>query len=153
MKHQTRLPVQPKSEAKLTRPRIWLEDVANCLPNTSVYLHGFDISSAQYPSGSEIHRPGRNPIPLSVHDVLRPFPAEHHARYDLVHIRLLTAGLKYADYATVLANARDLLSIYTPTHTHPQSILTKQKNQTGTSNGKKSTTQPSAQTASRNTQQ
>ncbi|CAG8348969.1 unnamed protein product [Penicillium salamii] len=83
---------------------IWLEDVAQTLPG-SVHLHGFDISSAQFPS----HRNHQRPISLSVHDVLHPFPVEHHSRYDLVHIRLLTAGLKKNDYATVLANARALL--------------------------------------------
>ncbi|KAF4762447.1 hypothetical protein HAV15_007720 [Penicillium sp. str.  len=88
---------------------IWLEDVADLLPNKSVYLHGFDISSTQYPPLHEIQRPGQNPIPLSVHNALAPFPAEHRGRYDLVHIRLLTAGLKQVDYIRVLANARDLL--------------------------------------------
>ncbi|KAJ5329784.1 Methyltransferase type 12 [Penicillium brevicompactum] len=80
---------------------VWLEDVAKTLPK-SVYLHGFDISAAQIPI-----REG--PIALSVHDVLYPFPEEHQSRYDLVHIRLLTAGLKKKDYAIVLANARALL--------------------------------------------
>ncbi|KAG0161100.1 hypothetical protein PDIDSM_8633 [Penicillium digitatum] len=88
---------------------IWLQDVANLLPNKSVYLHGFDISSTQYPQRHEIPRSGQKPIPLTVHDALHPFPAEHRGRYDLVHIRLLTAGLKQADYTRVLANARALL--------------------------------------------
>ncbi|KAJ5776549.1 uncharacterized protein N7511_001560 [Penicillium nucicola] len=101
---------------------IWLEDVANSLPNKSVYLHGFDISSAQYPPGNEIHRPGRSPIPLSVHDALYPFPVEHHGRYDLVHIRLLTAGLQYSSYAIVLQNARELLSKYIHPFIHPTAI-------------------------------
>ncbi|KAJ9488542.1 hypothetical protein VN97_g4769 [Penicillium thymicola] len=88
---------------------IWLEDVADLLPNKSLYLHGFDISSSQYPPHHEIQRPGQNPIPLSVHNALAPFPAEHRGRYDLVHIRLLTAGLKQVDYMRVLTNARALL--------------------------------------------
>ncbi|KAJ5034553.1 hypothetical protein NUH16_005992 [Penicillium rubens] len=88
---------------------VWLEDVAKVLPNKSVHLHGFDISSDQFPRGHQIQRPGQKPIPLSVHDALHPFPAEHRGRYDLVHIRLLTAGLKQADYIRVLANARTLL--------------------------------------------
>ncbi|KAJ5959680.1 uncharacterized protein N7479_006830 [Penicillium vulpinum] len=56
---------------------VWLEDVANLLPNKSVYLHGFDISSVQFPRGHKIQRPGQNPIPLSVHNALIPFPEEH----------------------------------------------------------------------------
>ncbi|CAI7657464.1 unnamed protein product [Penicillium glandicola] len=92
-----------------TGTAIWLQDVAKALPNKSAYLHGFDISPAQYPRDHEIERPGQDPIHLSVHDALHPFPAEHHGRYDLVHIRLLTAGLKHADYTNVLSNARQLL--------------------------------------------
>ncbi|KAJ5550544.1 Methyltransferase type 12 [Penicillium sp. DV-2018c] len=88
---------------------IWLEDVSKSLPNKSVYLHGFDISSAQFPPGHEIRRPGQKPISLSIHNVLHPFPKKHHGKYDLVHIRLLTAGLKKEDYPTVLASARALL--------------------------------------------
>ncbi|KAJ5773340.1 Major facilitator superfamily domain general substrate transporter [Penicillium paradoxum] len=88
---------------------VWLEDVAELLPNKSAYLHGFDISSDQYPPGHEIPRLGQKPIQLSVHNALHSFPPEHHGRYDLVHIRLLTAGLKQADYTTVLVNARALL--------------------------------------------
>jgi hypothetical protein len=30
---------------KLTHHSVWLEDVAKVLPNKSVHLHGFDISS------------------------------------------------------------------------------------------------------------
>lgn len=49
-------------------------------------------------------------IPLTVQDALKQYPAEHQGRYDLVHIRLLTAGLKQDDYGTILKNARALLS-------------------------------------------
>lgn len=97
------------STLKLIIPSVWLEDVAKMYPKA--YLHGFDISSAQYPKP-------RQYIPLSVHDVLRPFPKEHHSRYDLVHIRLLTAGLKKEAYSTVLANARALLSTALPISIH-----------------------------------
>lgn len=117
---------------KLTHHSIWLEDVADLLPNKSVYLHGFDISSTQYPPLHEIQRPGQNPIPLSVHNALAPFPAEHRGRYDLVHIRLLTAGLKQVDYIRVLANARDLLSVFSlpflPLFSLLSSLFPRQKN-------------------------
>jgi hypothetical protein len=33
---------------KLTHHSVWLEDVAKVLPNKSVHLHGFDISSDQW---------------------------------------------------------------------------------------------------------
>ena len=55
---------------------------------------------------------GKPKILLIVHEALIPYPPEHHKRYDLVRIHLLTAGLKQNEYAMVLTNARDLLSIY-----------------------------------------
>ncbi|KAJ5595212.1 Methyltransferase type 12 [Penicillium hispanicum] len=89
---------------------IWLQDVAKALSDTSpLYLHGFDVSSAQYPAGHVIPGLGKGTIQLSVHDTLHPYPSEHYGRYDLVHIRLLTAGLPKEDYATVVNNAWDLL--------------------------------------------
>ncbi|KAJ5267185.1 hypothetical protein N7478_009993 [Penicillium angulare] len=89
---------------------ICLEELAHILPTTKpLDLHGFDISSAQFPPGAEIIVSGKRPIPLTAHDALNKYPAEHQGRYDLVHIRLLVAGIKKEDYAIVLRNARDLL--------------------------------------------
>ncbi|KAJ5093494.1 hypothetical protein N7456_009355 [Penicillium angulare] len=89
---------------------VWLEDLAKILPfSKSLNLHGFDISSAQFPPGNEVIVSGKPSIPLTVHDALNPYPVEHQGRYDLVHIRLLVAGIKEDDYAVVLKNARDLL--------------------------------------------
>ncbi|KAJ5089837.1 hypothetical protein N7532_008521 [Penicillium argentinense] len=89
---------------------IWLEELAKNLPAVSpLDLQGFDISPSQFPPSHELHGPRNERIPLAVHDSLKPYPSEHQGRYDLVHIRLLTAGLKRDDYATVLKNARDLL--------------------------------------------
>lgn len=91
--------------------RIWLADFANKNPNSaSIYLHGFDVSPDQFPPGNKISGPANRKIPLSVQDACQPFPPEHQGRYDLVHIRLLTAGLKQDAYGAVLQNARDLLS-------------------------------------------
>jgi hypothetical protein len=91
--------------------RIWLADLVKRLPNaSSVYMHGFDVSDEQFPPDNTITGPQGRAIPLSVQDGLKPFPAEHLGRYDIVHIRLLTAGLPQDGYAKVLNNARDLLS-------------------------------------------
>jgi hypothetical protein len=98
--------------------RVWLEDFATKHPDpSSLDLHGFDISPAQFPTAHEIILAGKTRIPLSVHDTLLPYPPEHLGRYDLVHIRLLTAGLKQGDYTVLLKNARSLLSMY---YTHHQ---------------------------------
>lgn len=100
-----------------TPTRVWLEDFAAKHPDpSSLDLHGFDISPAQFPTGHENIIPGKTRILLSVHDTLVPYPAEHLGRYDLVHIRLLTAGLKQGDYTVVLKNARSLLSATPPTY-------------------------------------
>jgi hypothetical protein len=69
------------------------------------YFHGFDISDAQFPAD-------RGSFEYSVQDCLKPFPAEHHNRYDLVHVRLLVSGLKEVDYKKVVANLVPLLSKY-----------------------------------------
>jgi hypothetical protein len=73
-------------------------------------MHGFDISDEQFPPSKTIIGPQGLKILLTAHDGLKPYPAEHLGRYDIVHIRLLTAGLPQDGYATVLNNARDLLS-------------------------------------------
>lgn len=100
---------------------IWLADFANkTLNSSSIYLHGFDVSPNQFPPGNEIAGPGDRKIPLTVHDACQRYPAEHRGRYDLVHIRLLTAGLKQDGYSAVLRNARDLLSTSKSQHDlHP----------------------------------
>lgn len=108
---RTAMPRRTASSADNDNHSIWLADFANKTPNSSsIYLHGFDVSSDQFPPGNEITGPETRKIPLSVQDALNPYPPEHQGRYDLVHIRLLTAGLKQADYGTVLKNARTLLS-------------------------------------------
>lgn len=90
---------------------IWLDDFAKKTPSyASIYLHGFDVSPNQFPPGNEIAGPAGRKILLTVQDACQRYPAEHRGRYDIVHIRLLTAGLKQDGYSAVLKNARDLLS-------------------------------------------
>ncbi|KAL2852019.1 S-adenosyl-L-methionine-dependent methyltransferase [Aspergillus pseudoustus] len=84
---------------------VWLWDAQKALSENAGgskrYFHGFDISSAQFPVAP-------HGIELSVHDVLTPFPPEHHDRYDLVHVRLLVTALGESEFETA---ARNLLSI------------------------------------------
>lgn len=85
---------------------IWLKDVAReSEASTQVqrYYHGFDISSAQFPTDS-------GPIQFSVHDITKPFPAEHLNRYDLVHVRLLVVAINESDYQAAIANVQSILS-------------------------------------------
>ena len=93
--------------------RVWLRDTASLLasrnPNLSrpYYLHGFDISAAQFQS---FHTEKNTEIHLSAQDCLQPFPAEHHGRYDLVHLRFLISALRVGEYEAVVKNAYDILS-------------------------------------------
>ncbi|KAL1966950.1 hypothetical protein VTN77DRAFT_3694 [Rasamsonia byssochlamydoides] len=88
---------------------VWLADVKNQLEekypsDTPRYYHGFDISDAQFPAEGD-----RGSIKYSVHDCLQPFPAEHHGRYDLVHVRLLVAAIREKDYKVIVENLVPLL--------------------------------------------
>lgn len=102
-----------KSVHILTAFRIWLFDTQNHLnakiPNSPPRtFHGFDISDAQFPPSTTAG------IELSVHDVLKPFPPEHHNRYDLVNVRMLVAGLAEKEYATAVENLAAILSKIKP---------------------------------------
>ncbi|KAL2824232.1 S-adenosyl-L-methionine-dependent methyltransferase [Aspergillus cavernicola] len=85
---------------------VWLRDAQKALNKDSDehqrYYHGFDISAAQFPITSE-------GIELSVQDVLKPFPPEHHNRYDLVHVRLLVTAIKEPELQAVVSNLRTIL--------------------------------------------
>ncbi|KAJ5648057.1 hypothetical protein N7490_004429 [Penicillium lividum] len=84
---------------------IWLKDVSKVLePESqgSVYYHGFDISSQQFPKQQDN-------IEFSVHDITKPFPEEHHNRYDLVHVRLLIAAIDKDDYRASIENVNAIL--------------------------------------------
>ncbi|EED18135.1 LaeA-like methyltransferase, putative [Talaromyces stipitatus ATCC 10500] len=86
----------------------WLRDVSQLLStipdDPQRYYHGFDISSAQFPS-----TPFQSNMEFSVHDILQPFPQEHMGRYDLVNVRFLLGAIKEADYFTAINNAATLL--------------------------------------------
>ncbi|KAL4926268.1 class I SAM-dependent methyltransferase [Aspergillus undulatus] len=89
---------------------IWLLEARKLLdtefpsePGSDRYFHGFDISPAQFiPSPPE-------GVELSVHDILKPFPPEHHNRYDLVNVRMLVAALTEPDYRTAVRNLTEIL--------------------------------------------
>ncbi|KAJ5221119.1 uncharacterized protein N7469_010006 [Penicillium citrinum] len=90
---------------------IWLQEVAKVLPSPQLDLQGFDISDAQFPPRHRLRVSENSEIGLHVQDARKEFPPEHHGRYDLVHIRLLTAGMKAEDYKHVVKNVRSLLKL------------------------------------------
>ncbi|KNG87367.1 hypothetical protein ANOM_005918 [Aspergillus nomiae NRRL 13137] len=85
---------------------IWLKRLSSCLkPHPTVpacHLHGFDISSDQFPGEQE-------DIDFTIHDITQPFPSEHLGRYDIVHIRLLVLALRGPDIVKALGNVIQLL--------------------------------------------
>ncbi|GIJ88134.1 hypothetical protein Asppvi_007051 [Aspergillus pseudoviridinutans] len=84
---------------------IWLLDLLRQLPNAK--LHGFDISSEQYPA------PGFLPpnISLSKLDILGEIPEEYREKFDVVHARLLVQVVNQAgsDPVPVIQNMMKLL--------------------------------------------
>lgn len=91
-------------EHVFTESRIWLEELPDQLPNKATRLDGFDISPAQFPL--EDQRVGN----YILQDVMKPFPAEYHDLYDLVHVKYLTAALKPEEFNTALKNMLQITS-------------------------------------------
>ncbi|KAI0132891.1 S-adenosyl-L-methionine-dependent methyltransferase [Xylariales sp. AK1849] len=87
-----------------TGTAIWLLDLAQTLP-TDTQLYGFDISAAQFPAPEA--RPSN--VSLHEHNVTNPFPEEYHGSFDMVAVRLITAGLRGDDWDAAVRNVSALL--------------------------------------------
>ena len=88
---------------------VWLQETLRELTPVQndprgVDFVGFDISPSQFPRGKV---PG---IVFVVHDVRKAFPRQYHARFDLVHVRLLSYAIKAQDLMTVVENIVQILS-------------------------------------------
>lgn len=82
----------------------WLVDVARENPMT--HVHGFDISTAQFP------HPGwlcKN-VQLSTLDILKPLPKDLHGQYDIVHVGLVVLVVQNDNPLPLLENLLALLS-------------------------------------------
>ena len=88
-----------------TGTAIWLLDLAQTLP-TDAQLYGFDISAAQFPAPDA--RPSN--VFLYEQNITTPFPQEYHGSFDIVAIRLITAGLRGDDWDAAVKNVSVLLS-------------------------------------------
>ncbi|KAJ6118418.1 S-adenosyl-L-methionine-dependent methyltransferase [Penicillium samsonianum] len=100
---QTTLNFSRHSEAAA---RIWLLDLAEVLPPTAE-LHGFDISSAHFPTKREL--PAN--IFLDTLDALGSVPEHLHGQYDVVHCRGLMLYIQEGDPSRLIANLRSMLSM------------------------------------------
>ena len=90
---------------------VWLQETLQELtssrqhdPKGVVDFVGFDISPSQFPAEKVAG------IDFVVHDVTEPFPPRYHARFDLVHVRLLSYAMKAQDLATIVENIVQILS-------------------------------------------
>jgi len=82
-----------------TGTAIWLLDLAKTLPDDT-QLYGFDISAAQFPAPES--RPSN--VFLYEQSVTNAFPEEYHGSFDIVAVRLITAGLRGDDWETAVKN-------------------------------------------------
>ncbi|KAK6072777.1 capsule polysaccharide biosynthesis protein [Seiridium cupressi] len=87
-----------------TGTAIWLLDLAQTLP-PDAQLYGFDISAAQFPAPEA--RPSN--VSLHEHNVTEPFPEEYQGSFDIVAVRLITAGLRGDDWGAAVRNVSSLL--------------------------------------------
>ncbi|PYH65786.1 class I SAM-dependent methyltransferase [Aspergillus vadensis CBS 113365] len=82
---------------------IFLQKVAEIYPEAT--LHGSDISTALFPPATTLP-PNVQLFPL---DVLEPVPEHLVGTYDLVHVRLIVAGLLPSSWSGVVKNLCRLL--------------------------------------------
>lgn len=92
----------------LTRPRIWLTDLARRLP-ASVTLDGLDISLDATPP------PKCLPSNVALHhyDITREPPDHLRGVYDIVHVRLFSYVLADNQIDSAVRNVVQLLSKFT----------------------------------------
>lgn len=71
---------------------VWMDEAQQeldpMLSGTTVQFFGFDISDTQFP------RKKRTGQQFLVHDAVQPFPTQYRDRFDLIHVRFLSYGIK-----------------------------------------------------------
>ena len=89
-----------------TGTAVWLLELAKTLP-LDAQLYGFDISTLQFPA------PEACPSNVFLHEqnITKPFPEKYHGFFDIVAIRLITAGLRGDDWEAAVKNVNALLSL------------------------------------------
>lgn len=104
---------------KLSTPGIRIADVATGtgiflldLPNSTelasdARLFGFDISAAQFPKADELP----SNVSLYEHNATKPWSEEYRGSFDVVAVRLITAGLRGSDWDAAVAGVSSLLSM------------------------------------------
>jgi len=99
----SKLQVAPTIADIGTGTGFFLVQLSELYPGASLY--GFDISPALYPSTETLP----SNIHLDVMDIRQPPPLSEHKKYDLVHVRLIVAGIKPSEWEVVVSNIVQLL--------------------------------------------
>lgn len=84
---------------------IWLREAAQELgtPENPIKFTGFDISAQQFPQENI------QGVEFVVHDVVEPFPLQHHGNFDMVNVRLLSYALEAQDLEKAVENIIQIL--------------------------------------------
>ncbi|KAF6822229.1 methyltransferase domain-containing protein [Colletotrichum plurivorum] len=95
----------PRVAEVATGTGVWLLDMAAQLP-AAAELRGIDMDSTKFPPASQA-------VPLNVsflkHNALEPFPEEMRGTFDMVHVRLISLGMRAGDWELVARNVFALL--------------------------------------------
>ncbi|KAF9873867.1 hypothetical protein CkaCkLH20_08601 [Colletotrichum karsti] len=94
----------PRVAEIATGTGIWLREMATQLP-ASAELRGIDMDTTKFPPASELPKN----MKMIQHNALRAFPAEMRGTFDMVHVRLISLGMKKGDWEIVAKNLYTLL--------------------------------------------
>jgi len=100
---RAKLPAAPVIADLGTGTGLFLVQLAEQFPKAS--LHGFDISPALYPSPQTLP----SNVKLEVMDIKQPPSSSELNKYDLVHVRLIAAGIASTEWEAAVNNAVQLL--------------------------------------------
>ncbi|KAI1799848.1 hypothetical protein F4811DRAFT_72409 [Daldinia bambusicola] len=100
--------IAPRSSIRVadiaTRTALWLAELSDVLP-AHAELHGFDISSNQYPPQEWLPKN----VFLHVHDAFKPFAPEYLGLFDVVNLRFFITLLNKENIRPLLSNLITLL--------------------------------------------
>ncbi|OQD83753.1 hypothetical protein PENANT_c015G07349 [Penicillium antarcticum] len=100
---QAKLPPNAHVADVGTGTAAFLCSLSHYYPNAE--LHGYDISTSLFPPTSTLPRN----VTLRLLDARQPVPSTLWNKYDLVHVRLLSAGLEPAEWSSIIQNLTRML--------------------------------------------
>jgi hypothetical protein len=83
-----------------TGTTVWILYVAKSLLEDCELLHGFDLSTEQFPATEQ--------------NALEPFPAKFLGYFDVIQVRLIILGLRGDDWDKAVENLAELPSLFPP---------------------------------------